>query len=578
MVTALNKKNMTYKKKLLFNFFAIFAVFTFVIIILQYNRESKYKKELLRSNLAAYTTILNNYIESENGDVNISYAPMVKILPHDLRITIIDKKGAVIFDNNNQGIAVTENHLARPEISSANINKYGTVIRESATTGEKYYYLATSFNNYFIRLALPYDMNMQILLKADNLYIYFILALFIGVFLSLILLSDRMGRSISALRDFAFSLSNGKIDDRVIFPEGELGDIGEKLVENYRSLERSKEELKREKDKLILHFSNSTVGIAFFSSTRKSIYSNTLFVTYMNTIADTPTIKIEDFFSIPEFTKYTEFIAKNSHGVLEDKINKNGQYYIIRVIIFEDRSVEVVLNNVTEVEKTRILKQEMTSNIAHELRTPVSSISGYMETLIDQKELSPEKREYFLERAYIQVQRLSELIRDISIITRIEEGQAEVEKEKINLSTMVKEALIELKPKIEKSCDKVENNIPDNIYVSGNSTLLYSIFRNLVDNAINYAGEKIEIRLDKFFEDEDFYYFSVSDNGKGIDDEHLTKIFDRFYRVSEGRTRQDGGSGLGLSIVKNAILFHGGKVSAKNRKEGGLEIIFSIKK
>ncbi|MEG0500392.1 MAG: ATP-binding protein, partial [Rikenellaceae bacterium] len=338
------------------------------------------------------------------------------------------------------------------------------------------------------------------------------------------------------------------------------------------------EELKREKDKLILHFSHSTVGIAFFSPQGKSIYSNTLFVTYLNTIAETPTIKIEDFFTMPEFAKFTEYIAKNSRGVLEDKISRNGQYFIIRVIIFEDRSIEVVLNNITEIEKTRILKQEMTSNIAHELRTPVSSISGYMETLIDQKDLSPEKRHYFLERAYIQVQRLSELIRDISIITRIEEGQAEVEHEKINISTMVKEALIELKPKIEKNGDKIENKIPDNLLVSGNSTLIYSIFRNLVDNAINYAGEKITIRLDKFFEDENFYYFSVSDSGKGIPEEHLTKIFDRFYRISEGRTRQDGGSGLGLSIVKNAILFHGGTVSAKNRKEGGLEIIFSIKK
>ncbi|MEG0500502.1 MAG: two-component sensor histidine kinase, partial [Rikenellaceae bacterium] len=105
---------MTYKKKLLFNFFAIFAVFTLVIILLQYQRESKYKKELLRSNLSAYTTILNNYIVSENGDFNISYTPMLKIFPHDLRITIIDKKGNVIFDNNDKGLSVTENHLARP--------------------------------------------------------------------------------------------------------------------------------------------------------------------------------------------------------------------------------------------------------------------------------------------------------------------------------------------------------------------------------------------------------------------------------------------------------------------------------
>lgn len=566
---------MTYKKKLLLNFFAIFALFTLVIILLQYNRESKYKKDVLKSTLSAYSTVIDNYLSNEGME---EVPQITKNLPHELRITIIDKKGDVIYDNNTQGIAITENHLARPEITAANINKQSSVIRKSSSTGEKYYYLATSYNNYFIRVALPYDMNLEILLKGDNLYIYFILALFIVVFLSLLLLSDRMGRTISALRDFAMSLSNGRMDDSVVFPEGELGDIGDKLVENYRSLERSREELRREKDKLILHFSHSTVGIAFFTPSLKSIYSNSLFVSYLNTIIEAHTLKIEDFFAAPEFQKGVEFINKNSVGVYEDKINRNGQYFIVRIIIFEDKSIEVVLNNVTELEKTRILKQEMTSNIAHELRTPVSSISGYMETLIDQKNLTPEKSRYFLERAYVQVQRLSELIRDISIITRIEEGQAEVEREKIEISTLVKEALIELQPKIKKNEDTVINTIPAGTMVHGNSTLLYSIFRNLTDNAINYAGEKITITLSRFFEDEDFYYFSVSDNGKGISEEHLTKIFDRFYRVSEGRTREDGGSGLGLSIVKNAILFHGGTVTAKNRKEGGLEIIFSIKK
>lgn len=569
---------MTYKKKLLLNFLAIFAVFTFVIIILQYDRESKYKKDALKSNLSAYSTILNNYITNEGGVSEISYTPIKNLFPNDLRITIVGKKGDVLYDNNDQGLAITENHLERPEIRSANVHKTGSVIRKSASTGKEYYYLATLYKDYFIRVALPYDMNVKTLLKGDNLYIYFILALFIVVFLSLVLLSDRMGRSISALRDFAYSLSKGNMNDNVNFPEGELGEIGAKLVESYRAQEYSKEELRREKDKLILHFSHSTVGIAFFSPTFKSIYSNSLFVSYLNTLSDSPTIQIEDFFTTPIFKKCVDFIQLSKKGVFEDKIRRNGQYFNIRVIVFEDMSIEIVLNNVTEVEKTRILKQEMTSNIAHELRTPVSSISGYMETLIDQKELSDEKSRYFLERAYFQVQRLSELIRDISIITRIEEGQAEIESEKIDIHTVIEEALTELQPKIEKNGDTVINKIDKGTFVSGNTTLLHSIFRNLVDNAINYAGEKITVTIDKFFEDKDFYYFSILDSGKGIGEEHLTKIFDRFYRISEGRTRQDGGSGLGLSIVKNAILFHGGTVTAKNRKNAGLEIIFSIKK
>ena len=109
-------------------------------------------------------------------------------------------------------------------------------------------------------------------------------------------------------------------------------------------------------------------------------------------------------------------------------------------------------------------------------------------------------------------------------------------------------------------------------------TDLSSLLMNLIDNAINYAGENITIGIDNYMEDSEFYYFSFYDTGRGIEEEHLERIFDRFYRVNQGRSRKTGGSGLGLSIVKNAVLFHKGQITAKNRKDGGLEFIFSLRK
>lgn len=114
--------------------------------------------------------------------------------------------------------------------------------------------------------------------------------------------------------------------------------------------------------------------------------------------------------------------------------------------------------------------------------------------------------------------------------------------------------------------------------IEGNHTLLYSIFRNLIDNALSYAGENITIGIDNYTEDNEFYYFSLYDTGCGVEEAFLDRIFDRFYRINEGRSRKNGGSGLGLSIVKNAVLFHKGQISAKNRKDGGLEFIFSLRK
>ncbi len=567
---------MTYKKKLLANFLAIFTLFAILVIFIQYSRERSYKQDSLESNLIAYSDIIYNYLSIQTDDSS-KYDRLKNILPEELRITVINNNGEVIFDNNKQGIAITDNHSDRPEVMTANVNGVGRTIRKSDSTGREYFYLAKKFDNYFVRVALPYDLNIRTLLKGDNLYIYFIIALFIIVAFSLLMISDKLGRSISALRDFAFSLSNGNINRNFIFPEGELGEIGQKLVENYRSLESGREELRIEKDKLIKHFTYSTAGIAFFSSQKKAIYNNSLFMSNLNMITDEHTLNTEDIFSINEYAKSLEFISSNQLGVFEDVITKNGLFFNLRTIVFDDGSIEIILNNTTNEEKNRRLKQEMTSNIAHELRTPVSSISGYLETMLE-CELEPQKSRQFIERTYSQVQRLAGLIRDISIITKIEEKQTEVEQEKINVRNISNDVIEELSEEITKRGVTIENNLPTSALVKGNSNLLYAIFRNLIDNSLNYAGDGITIKINLFMEDSNFFYFSLSDNGKGVSEKHLPRIFDRFYRVSEGRTRKDGGTGLGLAIVKNSVLFHGGTVSAKKSAEGGVEVIFTIAK
>ncbi len=566
---------MTYKRKLLINFLSLFALFAIVVIYIQYSRERSYKKESLKGTLIAYTNIINNYVMEHRESVD--YEVIANLLPSELRITIVDSIGVVQFDDNELGVKITDNHINRPEIVTAKSKGTGVVIRRSASTGIDYYYLATAFNKYYVRVALPYNLNVKALLKGDNLYIYLIIALFIAATLSLLLISDKLGRSISAMRDFAYSLSRGNINKSFIFPSGELGEIGQKLVENYRSLESSRAELKQEKDKLIKHFTHSTAGIAFFSPLMEPIYYNSLFMTHLNSIVETPTLNVSDIFTLQEFGKSLKFIGEQKRGVFEDTIKKNGLYYNLRTIIFDDGSIEVIVNNVSAAEKNRLIKQEMTSNIAHELRTPVSSISGYLETLIS-CDMPKDKQMHFIERSYLQAQRLAALIRDISIISRIEQGQTDVEKDKINILKIVNDVLEELKEDTVERNVTIVNNIPNDVEINGNSSLVHSIFRNLVDNAQLYAGRNITIKLNMFMQDSSYYYFSVSDNGIGIDEKHLPRIFDRFYRISEGRTRKDGGSGLGLSIVKNSVIFHGGTINAKKSANGGVEVIFTLAK
>ena len=151
--------------------------------------------------------------------------------------------------------------------------------------------------------------------------------------------------------------------------------------------------------------------------------------------------------------------------------------------------------------------------------------------------------------------------------------------EKINIGQLLEKIQEELSVQLGAKQIEMRWQVPEHLEITGNENLLYSLFRNLTDNAIRYGGENLIINISIYNEDADFYYFSFYDTGIGVKDEsHLNRIFERFFCISEGRTRDNGGTGLGLSIVKNAVLFHKGNITVKNRKEGGLEFLFTLKK
>lgn len=234
---------------------------------------------------------------------------------------------------------------------------------------------------------------------------------------------------------------------------------------------------------------------------------------------------------------------------------------------------------IVEQERNRKLKQEMTNNIAHELKTPVSSIRGYLEILLGERPVSEEQRRYFMERCYSQTLRLSDLINDVSLINKLEEGNDLFTREMIDLRAQADEAIRELSLKAEGHRTTIENLLPEGMVVNGNGLLIYSIFRNLIENAIEYAGDGCSVGIQCYKpEDGTHYFIHLYDTGKGVQNEYLTRLFDRFLRIEEGRSRKNGGTGLGLSIVKHAVLFHGGDIYVKNRDGGGLEFFFSIKK
>ena len=246
--------------------------------------------------------------------------------------------------------------------------------------------------------------------------------------------------------------------------------------------------------------------------------------------------------------------------------------------MFIDNSFEISINDVSRQEEETRLKRQLTQNISHELKTPVSSIQGYLETILTNQDLPKEKLQFFLERCYSQSTRLTGLLHDISVLNRLDEAPYMFDLTEISIRNLISEIEKECSKQIQERHITSKINVAENVQVKGNYSLLYSIFRNLYDNAIAYAGDKIQIVIDCYKEDAKFYYFSFSDNGIGMQEEHVNRIFERFYRVDKGRSRKLGGTGLGLSIVKNAVNFHKGQISAKSSPGKGMCFFFTLKK
>ena len=361
----------------------------------------------------------------------------------------------------------------------------------------------------------------------------------------------------------------------------ELGDIKNRHAKIIQRIKDDEWRMEGEKEKLLMHTQASAEGICFFKPDRTVDFHNGLFLQYFNMIAyDSMNIERE-MLRDDIFIPVVNFLdSRVNEGCFETRVSRQGNEFSLLVNTFGDKSFEIILTDITTREKTRRLKQEMTGNIAHELRTPVTSIRGFLEIILSNN-LEEEKKQEYLKRAYNQTQILSELIADMSLLTKIDEHAESLKKSKVNINDLLQNIKTASDKTLEDKNIQFNVNIPENLCIFGNESLLYSIFRNLTDNVIRHAGENVSINIRTLPELGDGkVYFVFSDTGKGVGENVvLERLFERFYRVEEGRSRDTGGSGLGLSIVKNAVLFHGGTITVRTGGENtGLEFLFSLKK
>ena len=237
----------------------------------------------------------------------------------------------------------------------------------------------------------------------------------------------------------------------------------------------------------------------------------------------------------------------------------------------------------SEEEKVRI-KRQLTQNAAHELKTPAASIHGYLESIIDNPDMPEDKKKHFLERCYAQSERMNKLLLDMSALTKLDEiddnrSETRQDHRPVDVLQIIQSVLDDTALQLQEKGIAPSLQLPQHVEVLGDQSLIYSIFRNLIDNAIAYATGASVLKItctEVEKEGRHFYEFLVSDNGSGVEAQHLTHLFERFYRVDKGRSRKLGGTGLGLAIVKNAVAAHGGQATALSTSGGGLTIRFTL--
>ncbi len=535
------------KSHLIIGSLILFLLLSGTFMAYQYNHEEHIHKTSLQNELQSINDRIYSLLEFkyENRYNDSCRAEIEEILQDyadiSLRISIISTDdGTLLFDTSDDA-PVNDNHLQRPEITEALATGSGYDRRHGTHPPHSDNLYSATYNRnaaYIVRSSIPYNIkNTNIYPANHNLLIFEItITLLFVIFIYLVLW--RMKASNTA------------------------------------------------KEKLLAHLRISQEGLAIYNKNRRLILSNKLFSKYADLISSKYLANSAEIIYSPELYNVRMFLDKNedekqtNEPIFADKIEKDGRTFTVQCVRFKDKSFEISINDSTQSEEQSRLKQQLTQNIAHEFKTPVCSIQGYLETILTNypENISGEQMKHFLQRCYSQSNRLNNLVQDMSQLMEISANSQYIEKETLNLSTIIKNLLLEVNDKIEEAQISINNRLPDHLPMNGNPSMLYSIFRNLLDNSLSYSGGKCEIHINCYRSDEEYYYFSFSDTGTGIPQEHLNRIFERFYRVDKGRSRKLGGTGLGLAIVKNAIILHGGTISARQNIGGGLEFVFTLRR
>lgn len=492
-----------------------------------------------------------------------------------VRFTVINKEGEVIFDNE---IAKLDNHNNRQEIIDAFKNGSGNSVRYSASLSTSMVYVATKIDdNTVIRSSVPVD-NIRVFTSVTLKYyiaiilLVFVLSLFLAVKLVKIIVYP-----INELQKVTSKIENGDLNKRaIIYNYDEIGFLAQTFNNIADQLEIRIIDSLDKKNKLEAILESMESGVIAIDNNENIIlinsYSQKLFDLKEDNIGKKISDCIIDYDLINFIREIPEIGTKEVK--LFHPIERELRVKKSPIINYLNNSIGIVITvqDITDIKRLENMRSEFVANVSHELKTPLTSIKGFSETLryVDDSET----KNKFLDIIDKESERLTNLINDILILSNIENIH-KMESEYFNPGDVIENVLDMVKSQAYKKSIIIKYNDCFNSEILGSKDKFHQLAVNLIENAIKYSNENGIVKIDLTLE-EQYFVFKVKDNGIGIPKNDIPRIFERFYRVDKSRSTR--GTGLGLAIVKHIVKLFNGEISVKSKVGIGSTFTVKIKK
>ena len=551
----------------------ILAVIVVVIATLVAGAEVSLRRHLerdIRSTLEREARLVTRALPADS----LHWQPLVERMAQEtgLRITLIGTDGRVIAESDEPSDAIPriENHRSRPEVAAALEGRVGSDRRQSATVNRPLLYVAVLGGPGVVRVAAPLTGVDEIVRRSQTSILNAAAVAFLIAVVLAMIAARSVARPLTGISLAARSIATGTPP---LFPHSGIPDIDgvvRSLRDMHGQLQERFAELKRERAESAALVEAMAEGVIAGDDRGRIVTANTAARRLLGYQPDEPLPALDQLFRVKAAREMVDALLQGRH-VAERELELDGRTVLLAGRPLAHGGAVLVLHDLTDLRRLETVRSDFVANVSHELKTPLTSISGYAETLVHDQ-ADPETTRRFLGVILANAWRMQRLVDGLLDLSRIESGGWRPEPEILDAAAVARESWALMADRAVQRQVEFETEVePGAERVYADPDAFRQVLSNLLDNALRYTPPRGRITLRARREDAGVRV-SVRDTGAGIPSDHLDRIFERFYRADAARSRDEGGTGLGLAIVKHLVEAHEGRVSAESEVGAGTEI------